>query len=61
MKHALRDRKHDLDLDDFKRVSQLTEGFSCADMHALCTEAALSSIREITDIRNVEAADIRAI
>jgi len=61
MKHALRDTKHELTSDEFDRIAKSAEGFSCADMHALCTEAALAPIRAIADIRNVNIADIGAI
>ncbi|KAF1783473.1 P-loop containing nucleoside triphosphate hydrolase [Phytophthora cactorum] len=60
-KHALQDSRHNLSADDFNRVAESTRGFSCADMHALCTEAALCPVRAISDIRNVRAEDIRPI
>lgn len=37
-----------------------TKGFSGADMTNLCAEACMNPVRELNDIRNFKAADIRA-
>eukprot|EP00127_Corallochytrium_limacisporum_P003975 Clim_evm24s156 gene=Clim_evmTU24s156 len=47
--------------DDKQELVEKTDGYSGADMANLCKEAALGPLREITDIRNVNASQIRAI
>jgi SpoVK/Ycf46/Vps4 family AAA+-type ATPase len=46
---------HTLDDKDLDEVCAATEGYSGADMKALCTEAAMGPIRGIKDIRSITA------
>ena len=51
-----------IDLDD-KSIDELvvlTKGYSGSDLKMLSAEAAMIPLREITDITNVEAGDIRS-
>ncbi|KAJ1491017.1 P-loop containing nucleoside triphosphate hydrolase protein, partial [Baffinella frigidus] len=44
-----------------EQVSTTTDGYSGADMKALCTEAAMGPIRGIKDIRSITAQSVRPI
>lgn len=48
--NLLKDQKHTLTDNDMEHVCTLTDGFSGADMHSLCHDAALGPIRDIHDI-----------
>eukprot|EP01135_Chromosphaera_perkinsii_P008685 Nk52_evm18s1444 gene=Nk52_evmTU18s1444 len=50
-----------LNEDELAILSDLTKGYSGADMSNLCKEAALGPIRAISDIRNIDAASVRPI
>jgi len=43
----LRDQNHVLEVDDFNRIVELTEGYSGSDLYALCGEAALGPVRDV--------------
>lgn len=57
--HLLRDQKHTLSDADIEHVCELTQGFSGADMHSLCHDAALGPIRDITDIELLSTEEVR--
>ena len=49
----------DLDERSIEELVELTKGYSGADLKALCQEAAMMPLRSITDIVNIDAANIR--
>jgi fidgetin-like protein 1 len=50
IQRLLRDQMHVLSEEDLQHIVRATEGYSGADMHALCTEAALGPIRQLTSM-----------
>jgi fidgetin-like protein 1 len=50
IQRLLRDQVHVLSEEDLQHIVRATEGYSGADMHALCTEAALGPIRQLTSM-----------
>ncbi|OQS06801.1 fidgetin, partial [Thraustotheca clavata] len=61
IQRLLSKNKHDLQLSDMNYVVECTRGFSGADVRALCTEAAMGPIRTCTDIRTMDAENVRSI
>lgn len=57
--NLLKDQKHDLSDADIEHVCDLTLGFSGADMHSLCHDAALGPIRDIKDIELLSSDEVR--
>lgn len=47
--------------EDIAKLTQLTKGFSGADLKALSTEAAMMPLREIVDVQNCQTEDIRPL
>lgn len=56
--NLLQDQKHSLSTDDIEHVCTLTDGFSGADMHSLCHDAALGPIRDILDIELLSSDEV---
>jgi len=52
--HAMRDK-------DIDRLVEQTDGYSGADLHALCKEAAFGPLRELKDITSASVEDVRPI
>jgi len=57
----LKDEQHDLTDEEFDNICSLTEGYSGADIRALCTEAAMFPIRTFHSIDHLNEHDVRAI
>ena len=54
--------KHELDKSDFDKIAELTDGYSGADMHNLCREAAMEPIRSaFSQIEHMDENEVRAI
>ena len=49
----------DLDEKSIDELVSMTKGYSGSDLKGLCTEAAMVPLRQITDIANISAANIR--
>ena len=56
--NLLKDQKHTLTTDDIEHICTLAEGFSGADMHSLCHDAALGPIRDIHDIELLSSDEV---
>lgn len=52
---------HMISPDEYEEIGVLTDGYSGSDMFNLCREATLEPLREIVDIYNVDARNMRAI
>lgn len=50
----------DLDAASVDKLVELTKGYSGADLKILSTEAAMMPLRNIADIQNIDASNIRA-
>ncbi|CAF1051450.1 unnamed protein product [Rotaria sordida] len=59
--NLLKDQKHTLTDNDMEHICTLTDGFSGADMHSLCHDAALGPIRDIHDIELLTSEEVRGI
>jgi SpoVK/Ycf46/Vps4 family AAA+-type ATPase len=59
--NLLKDQKHTLIDKDIEHICTLTEGFSGADMHSLCHDAALGPIRDIHDIELLSSDQVENI
>ncbi|CAF1460385.1 unnamed protein product [Rotaria sp. Silwood1] len=59
--NLLKDQKHILTDNDMEHICTLTDGFSGADMHSLCHDAALGPIRDIHDIELLSSEEVRGI
>lgn len=59
--NLLKDQKHTLIDKDIEHICTLTEGFSGADMHSLCHDAALGPIRDIHDIELLSSDQVEKI
>lgn len=59
--NLLKDQKHTLTDKDIEQICKLTEGFSGADMHSLCHDAALGPIRDIHDIEALSSEEARKL
>ncbi|CAF3088897.1 unnamed protein product [Rotaria sp. Silwood2] len=59
--NLLKDQKHTLTDNDMEHICKLTDGFSDADMHSLCHDAALGRIRDIHDIELLLSEEVRGI
>jgi fidgetin-like protein 1 len=57
--NLLQDQKHTLLNNDIEHICTLTDGFSGADMHSLCHDAALGPIRDIHDIELLSSDEVR--
>lgn len=55
--------EHHIDLDNasVEELVSLTKGYSGADLKSLVSEAAMIPLRQIEDIANVDAAEIRPL
>ena len=51
----------DMKEEDIKELIVMTKGYSGADLKALSTEAAMMPLREITDVQNCDAQNIRPL
>ncbi len=60
-KHLLRDQQHLLSEADLDRITQLSEGYSGADIKVLCSEASMGPIRDLPDIMNASKSQVRSI
>ena len=59
---ATQNVKHELDDSDYEKIAEQTEGYSGADMHHLCREAAMGPIRsQFSQIEDIPAEEVRAI
>ncbi|KAJ3416155.1 hypothetical protein HDV05_002800 [Chytridiales sp. JEL 0842] len=61
MLNLLKKQKHSLSEEQVEDVVRQTEGYSGSDMDGLIREAALGPIRDIRDIRNISADDVRPV
>ncbi|TQS38283.1 hypothetical protein Golomagni_01216 [Golovinomyces magnicellulatus] len=62
LKNLLSRQKHELDDDDFQKLVDLTEGFSCSDITALAKDAAMGPLRSLGEaILLTSTNDIRPI
>ncbi|EGC39209.1 hypothetical protein DICPUDRAFT_91262 [Dictyostelium purpureum] len=62
IKHLLKKERHDIVDEGMKEIAEISEGYSGADMKALCTEAAYQPIRDLGDtIATASLESIRAI
>ncbi|GAM18136.1 hypothetical protein SAMD00019534_013110 [Acytostelium subglobosum LB1] len=61
IQHLVSKEHNEMTEDDIQRVAEKTEGYSGSDLKALCTEAAMESIRSITDIETTSLDDIPPI
>ncbi|CAB3398172.1 unnamed protein product [Caenorhabditis bovis] len=62
VKNLLRGTKHSINEHELTKISEITEGYSGADMRQLCTEAAMGPIRDICEeIETIDKDDIRAV
>jgi SpoVK/Ycf46/Vps4 family AAA+-type ATPase len=59
--NLLTDQKHTLIHSDIEHICTLTDGFSGADMHSLCHDAALGPIRDIHDIELLSSEEVEDI
>jgi SpoVK/Ycf46/Vps4 family AAA+-type ATPase len=59
--NLLKDQKHTLTDNDMAHICTLTDGFSGADMHSLCHDAALGPIRDIHDIELLSSEEVNNI
>ncbi|GLD91519.1 hypothetical protein PINS_up000052 [Pythium insidiosum] len=60
--HLLEPHKSSLSPRDLKAIAKATEGYSGSDLKALCKDAALGPIRDVSDrIVNVDKSDLRSI
>ncbi|CAF3337609.1 unnamed protein product [Rotaria socialis] len=59
--NLLKDQKHTLVDSDMAHICTLADGFSGADMHSLCHDAALGPIRDIHDIELLSSEEVRGI
>ncbi|DBA04352.1 TPA: hypothetical protein N0F65_002114 [Lagenidium giganteum] len=57
----LRDNKHNLSEENKRDIAEKSQGYSGADVRALCTEAAMEPIRSCVDIRTMDADSVRPI
>ena len=56
--NLLKDQKHTLSNEDIEHICKLADGFSGADMHSLCHDAALGPIRDIHDIELLSSEEV---
>ncbi|CAI5450824.1 unnamed protein product [Caenorhabditis angaria] len=62
VENLLRDTKNSIDSRCLEKISELTMGYSGADMRQLCTEAAMGPIRDVgDDIETIPKDDIRSV
>lgn len=62
IRHLIDKERHGLTEDDFMDVVVKTQGYSGADLKALCAEAAMGPLRDLTaDILNIDSTDVRPI
>ncbi|GMT12360.1 hypothetical protein PFISCL1PPCAC_3657, partial [Pristionchus fissidentatus] len=63
VKRSLEGVEHAMTLAEYDEVADMTEGYSGADMHQLCAEAAMGPVRDALtcDIESVDADSIRPI
>ncbi|KAF0991448.1 hypothetical protein HZS_7202 [Henneguya salminicola] len=59
--NLLSKQSHSINQENIDTITQKTKGYSGADMMNLCKEAALGPIRDIKDIANANANDVRSI
>eukprot|EP00761_Pharyngomonas_kirbyi_P008245 gb/GECH01008256.1/.p1 GENE.gb/GECH01008256.1/~~gb/GECH01008256.1/.p1 ORF type:complete len:652 (+),score=141.17 gb/GECH01008256.1/:1-1956(+) len=57
----LKKEKHDIGEQELEQVMKRSEGYSGADIKALCTESALGPLRDITNITEISAESVRPI
>eukprot|EP01155_Anaeramoeba_flamelloides_P044536 Anaeramoba_flamelloidesc38226_g1_i2.p1 GENE.c38226_g1_i2~~c38226_g1_i2.p1 ORF type:complete len:139 (+),score=35.39 c38226_g1_i2:309-725(+) len=63
-KHLLKkqeNKKTQISEKEISKLCDLTVGYSGADIHSICQEAALSPIREISDILSIDVNTVRNI
>lgn len=61
VRNLLAGQKHGITEDDLSVICQRTDGYSGSDMANLCREAAVSPMRSITDILNIDQKDVPPI
>lgn len=54
----LNENKSDISEEQYDYLSEKTEGYSCADIYNLCTEASMGPIREKFSLENVNIEDV---
>lgn len=60
--HLLKKEHHQINESDLDAIVNQTEGYSGADLKALCTDAAMEPLRDTTlDILNINSHDVRPI
>jgi SpoVK/Ycf46/Vps4 family AAA+-type ATPase len=65
LQNLLKKEEHELSLEDIESLTRKIEGYSGADIRALCTEAAFGPIRDLTsgsmDIKSINPSAVRPI
>ncbi|KAK6089573.1 hypothetical protein P3W45_001455 [Vairimorpha bombi] len=61
VENLVREFKNNLSQEDFKEISNITDGYSGSDMFNLCREASLEPLREIDDIKDFNLENTREI
>ncbi|CAI2354235.1 unnamed protein product [Caenorhabditis sp. 36 PRJEB53466] len=62
VQNLLKGTRHEVNEQNLEKISQLTDGYSGADMRQLCTEAAMGPIRDLGDeIETIDKDEIRAV
>lgn len=63
LRRLLKEEKNELSLEQLKDLARSTEGYSGADMKALCSEAALGPIRgySMSDLQSLRGNEVRPV
>lgn len=61
LKHLMKDFENNINDVEYKKITNLTSGYSGSDLYNLCREAAMEPIREIDDILTVKSEQTRPI
>lgn len=63
VKNLLKNERHDLTLENVEKISELTQGYSGADVTNLCKEASMGPIRSIpfSQLENISSDQVRQV